>query len=82
MKGGKKVVLDEDLAKVGVALRRAAKQARRIAIQTNTPLVIYENGRVVKKKLGREKARYGAQKSTVGAAAPEAGKPPRRPVFP
>ncbi len=57
MKGVKKVVLDEDLAKVGTALRRAAKQARKIAIQTNTPLVIYENGRVVKKKLGREKAR-------------------------
>jgi len=46
------VVLDEDLAKVGVALRRAAKQAKKIAIQTNTPLVVWENGRVVKKKLG------------------------------
>jgi len=57
MKGVKKAVLDEDLAKVGTALRRAAKQARKTAIQTNTPLVIYENGRVVKKKLGREKSR-------------------------
>jgi hypothetical protein len=58
MKRSKKVVIrDKDLAKVGTALRRAAKQARRIALQTNTPLVIYENGRVVKKKLGREKGR-------------------------
>ena len=57
MKRGKKVVLDEDMAKVGTALRRAAKQARKIALQTNTPLVIYENGRVIKKKLGREKGR-------------------------
>lgn len=58
MKGRKKiVVLDEDLAKVGVALRRAAKQARKIAIQTNTPLVVWENGRVVKKKLSRQKDR-------------------------
>jgi hypothetical protein len=58
VKGSKKiVVLDEDLAKVGVALRRAAKQARKTAIQTNTPLIVWENGRVVKKKLSREKAR-------------------------
>jgi hypothetical protein len=51
MKRVNKVVLDKDLAKVGIALRRAAKQARKIALQTNTPLVIWENGRVVKKKL-------------------------------
>ena len=58
MKESKKiVVLDKDLAKVGTALRRAAKQARKVALQTNTPLVIYENGRVIKKKLGREKGR-------------------------
>ena len=58
MKRSKKVVIrDKDLAKVGTALRRAAKQARKIALQTNTPLVIYENGRVIKKKLGREKDR-------------------------
>jgi hypothetical protein len=57
MKRIKKVVLDEDLAKVGVALRRAAKQARKIALQTNTPLVIWETGRVIKKRLVREKDR-------------------------
>jgi hypothetical protein len=57
MKRTKKVILDEDLAKAGIALRRAAKQARKIALQTNTPLVVYENGRVVKKKLVREKNR-------------------------
>ena len=57
MKRARNVVLDQDLAKVGTALRRAAKQARKIALQTGTPLVIYENGRVIKKKLGREKGR-------------------------
>lgn len=58
MKRRKKIViLDEDLAKVGVALRRAARQARKIAIQTNTPLVVWENGRVVKKRLTREQDR-------------------------
>jgi len=51
MKRTKKVILDKDMARVGIALRRAAKQARKIAIQTNTPLVVWENGRVVKKKL-------------------------------
>jgi hypothetical protein len=51
------VVLDKDLAKAGAALRRAAKQARKIAIQTNTPLVVWENGRVVKRRLTREKNR-------------------------
>jgi hypothetical protein len=45
------VVLDKDLAKVGIALRRAAKQARKIALQTNASLVIYENGRVIEKKI-------------------------------
>jgi hypothetical protein len=55
MRRTKKVVLDEDLAKVGTALRRAAKQARKIALQTNTPLVIWEDGRVIKKKIVREK---------------------------
>jgi hypothetical protein len=57
MKKTKKVFLDKDMARVGIAFRRAARQARRIAIQTNTPLVVWENGRVVKKKLRREKDR-------------------------
>ena len=57
MKRARKVVFDQDLAKVGTALRRAAKQAREIALQADTPLVIYENGRIIKKKLGREKGR-------------------------
>jgi Ribonuclease G/E len=55
MKGNKKTVVDEDLAKVGTALRRAAKQARKTALQTNTPLIIYENGRVIKKIIVRKK---------------------------
>jgi hypothetical protein len=38
---------DPDLQKVGVALRRAARRARKTAEKTNTPLVVYENGRLV-----------------------------------
>ena len=49
MKTVKKTVLEKDLAKVSAALQRAAKQARKIAQQTRTPLVIYEDGRVKRK---------------------------------
>ena len=55
MKKSKIVVQDEVLAKVGVALRRAAKRAREIAARTNTPIVVMENGRVVEKKIGEKR---------------------------
>lgn len=55
MKKSKIVIQDEVLAKVGVALRRAAKRAREIAALTNTPIVVMENGRVVEKKIGRRR---------------------------
>jgi Arc/MetJ family transcription regulator len=51
----KKIIHDEDLAKVGVALRRAAKRAREEAERSNTPLIIFENGRVIKKKIVNKK---------------------------
>jgi hypothetical protein len=40
---------DPDIRGVGPALERAAKEARRIAAATNTPLIIWENGRIVRK---------------------------------
>jgi hypothetical protein len=54
MKAVKKTIRDEDLAKVGAALRRAAKQARKIAERTHTPLVIYEQGRVKRKMVEKQ----------------------------
>lgn len=45
----KHTVTDPDILGVGPALKRAAKRARRIAAMTNTPLAIYENGRIVEK---------------------------------
>lgn len=54
MKAAKKAVLDEDLAKVGVALRRAAKQARKTAERTHTPLIIYEQGHLRRKMVQKE----------------------------
>jgi hypothetical protein len=54
MKAAQRTVLDEDLARVGVALRRAARQARKIAARTRTPLVIYKKGRVIRMKIEEE----------------------------
>jgi len=45
---------DADLKKVPIALHRAAKRAREIAQRTNTPLVIYRDGRIVKEHLGEK----------------------------
>ena len=42
-------VHDKYLANVEAAMRRAAKRAWEIAKQTQTPLVYYENGRVIRK---------------------------------
>ncbi len=57
MNAAKKVVHDKDLARVGAALRRAAKQARKTAQRTHTPLVIYEEGRVIRKMVRKETSR-------------------------
>jgi len=48
-------IKDADLAKVEPALRRAAKQARRTAAATYTPLVIYKNNRTIKQSVVSEK---------------------------
>ena len=57
MKAAKKNVIDHDLAKVGTALRRAAKQAQKMAVLTDTPLVIYQHGQVIEKKIDKGKDR-------------------------
>ena len=53
----KKQIRDKDLANVEVALRRAAKRARTVAEQTHTPLVVFEDGHVVRKVVGKEKSK-------------------------
>ncbi len=44
-------IKDPDLRGVQPALRRAAQAARRIAKATHTPLIIWENGKVVEKRV-------------------------------
>jgi tRNA1(Val) A37 N6-methylase TrmN6 len=54
-----KKVKDADLAKVKRALLRAAKQARRTAAATLTPLIIYKDGKTVRLAVTKEDtARY------------------------
>jgi diaminopimelate decarboxylase len=50
-------IQDEDIAKAEIALRRAAVRAKKIAEETRTPLIVYENGRVVKKYPWKEKSK-------------------------
>lgn len=42
------------LTKIESALYRAAKRARKTAEQTNTPLIIYKEGRITRKKVAKE----------------------------
>ena len=42
----KKTIQDPDLARVEAALQRAAKKARKIAMDTRTPLIIYKDGKI------------------------------------
>ncbi len=44
-------VNDPDLIGAEAALIRAAKKARQIAAMTGTPLVVYEKGRIVEKRV-------------------------------
>ena len=46
-------IRDKDLQRAEAALRRAGIRARKTAEQTNTPLVIYKDGKIIKKKVGK-----------------------------
>ena len=45
---------DPDLAGATAAMHRAAQRARRIAAANNTPVAVFENGKVVWKKADDE----------------------------
>jgi hypothetical protein len=48
---------DPDLARAGAALERAARNARRLADQTNTPFYVFIDGKIVDlRKLEQESA--------------------------
>ena len=60
---------DPDLAKVGVALKRAAARARKLGFDTNTPVYVYRDGKIVdivaehRKTQSRKKASTNASTS-------------------
>ncbi len=57
MKQAIRRVHDVDMVKVGAALKRASARARKVAEQTNTPLVIYKDGRVTRIRVPHAKAK-------------------------
>ena len=40
-------IKDPDLARVGIALKRAAAKARQLGFDTNTPVYVYREGKIV-----------------------------------
>lgn len=53
---------DSDLAGVDKALRRAARKAKELAVKTQTPLYVFENGKVVDLTKQKRKAGEGTKK--------------------
>ena len=51
MKRKKSKLKDADMQGVEPALRRAAARAREIARKTGTALIVYENGKIVRKTI-------------------------------
>ena len=47
MASKRSTVKDPDLAKVGVALKRAAAKARQLGFDTNTPVYVFRDGKIV-----------------------------------
>ena len=45
----KRKITDPDIIGARTAMLRAAEAARRIAAETGTPLILWENGRIVEK---------------------------------
>ncbi|SMP76264.1 hypothetical protein SAMN06295888_12348 [Desulfonatronum zhilinae] len=45
---------DQDMLHTAAALKRAAKKARELALRTQTPLVVYRDGKVEKQMIVRE----------------------------
>lgn len=62
MRTKKELPEDSDLAGVDKALRRAARKAKELAVKTQTPLYVFENGKVVDLTKQKRKAGEGIKK--------------------
>ena len=76
MKSARLALTDPDLARALPALKRAAAAAWRLALETDTPFYVLENGRIVDRNAARR--RRGA-KRPAGTAARRVGVPRTRP---
>ena len=47
MAGKRLTIKDPDLAKVGIALKRATLKARQLGLATNTPVYVFREGKIV-----------------------------------
>ena len=62
MRTKKALPKNSDLAGVDKALRRAARKAKELAVKTQTPLYVFENGKVVDLTRQKRKAGTGIKK--------------------
>ena len=62
MRTKKALPKNSDLAGVDKALRRAARKAKELAVKTQTPLYVFENGKVVDLTRQKRKAGEGIKK--------------------
>ncbi len=64
MRTKKTLPKDSDLAGVDKALRRASRKAKELAVKTQTPLYVFENGKVVDLTRQKRKAGEGIKKTS------------------
>ena len=69
-------IKDPDLAKVGVALERAAANARQLGFDTNTPVYVYRDGQIV--DIVKEHRMTQSKKKTIAKSSPSKTTAPHR----
>ncbi len=60
-------IKDPDLAKVGVALKRAALKARQLGFATNTPVYVFRDGKIIDVVAEHREARSSKKHSANGS---------------
>jgi len=61
-------IKDQDLAKLGAALKRSALQARKLGLATNTPVYVYRESKMVDILAEQRAAQKSKKASSVGSA--------------
>ena len=69
-------IKEPDLAKVGVALERAAANARQLGLDTNTPVYVFRDGKIV--DIVKEHRVTRLRKKTIAKSSQRKASPPYR----